>query len=83
MAEVKASSQPGRYILDVKGYACPYPQYYAIKALHGLSKGDFLEVILDNQPSLEIVQDTAKKNDCRVISVDKVEGNVLRILIQK
>ncbi len=41
-----------RYVLDVRGLACPYPQLLVTKALNGLSGEDILEVTLDNPPSV-------------------------------
>jgi len=83
MAELKRLPNAGQYTLDVKGYTCPYPQYYTMKALHHICEGESLEVLLDNHPSLGIVQDTARKRGCTVISVDKVGENTWRILIRK
>jgi len=73
----------GRYTLDVRGYTCPYPQYYTIKALHTLREGEVLEVILDNHPSLGIVQTTAKDRGFRVVSVDEIEKNTWRVVVTK
>ena len=72
-----------RFILDVKGYSCPYPQFYVIKALAELKSGDILEVILDNQPSLAIVKQTAEKRGCTVLSTEKIEDNTWRIVIKR
>jgi len=83
MAELRRLPIPGQYALDVRGYTCPYPQYYTVKALHHILEGESLEVLLDNHPSLGILQDTAKKRGCAVISVEKVEGDAWRILIRK
>ena len=83
MVELKRLSNAGQNALDVRGYTCPHPQYYTVRALHHIPEGERLEVVLDSQPSLGIVQDTAKKRRCTVISVEKVEGDAWRILIRK
>lgn len=83
MTKIRPSSIKGRYILDVKGFACPYPQFYSLEALHKLSKGETLEVILDNQPSVSLVQESAKKRECEVVSVAEIEPNTWRIEIKK
>lgn len=70
-------------VLDVRGYSCPYPQYYTIKALHSLGADKTLEILLDNQPSLEIVQDYARKQGCRSVSAEKTEDNTWKIVIRK
>ncbi len=69
--------------MDVKGYACPYPQLYTIKTLEELKPGDILEVVLDNPPSYEIVQKTAEKRGCTILSAEKVKDSVWRIVIKK
>jgi len=76
-------SSPGRYTLDVRGYTCPYPQYYTIKALHTLREGEALEVILDNHPSLGILQATATERGFRVVSIDEIQTNTWRIILAK
>jgi len=79
----EGEQQGRRYTLDVKGYSCPYPQFYVIKALAELKSGDILEVILDNQPSLTIVKQTAEKRGCTVLSAERIEDNTWRIVIKR
>ena len=83
MTEIRPTEKEGHYILDVKGYSCPYPQYYTIKAIHELKDGEVLEIVLDNQPSFGIVQDTAKKKGYNVLSAEDIGNSVKRILIKK
>lgn len=83
MTKFTPSSIHGRYILDVKGYACPYPQYYSIEALQKINAGEILEVILDNQPSVNLVQESARKRNCEIISVNEIESNTWKIEIKK
>lgn len=82
MTELKLSTS-GRYTLDVKGYTCPYPQYYTIRAIDRLREGESLEILLDNQPSVSILQDTAQKRGCTVVSANREKENAWRILIRK
>lgn len=80
----KLSKRPdGGLILDVRGYVCPYPVIYTRKALAMLPPGKILEVITDNPPSCESVPEAARKDGHEVLSVDKVEEGVWRILIVK
>jgi tRNA 2-thiouridine synthesizing protein A len=82
MDEIKSLSKR-RYTLDVRGYTCPYPQYYTIKALHTLRDGETLEVILDNHPSVGIIQATAKERGFEVVSTEEIEKNTWRIIVSK
>jgi len=71
------------YTLDVRGYTCPYPEFYTARALKQLSLGENLEVILDNPPSCETIPIAAKKQGCQVIEVSKISDAQWRITIKK
>lgn len=73
----------GYYILDVKGYTCPYPQFLVLKALEKLSQGEKLEVILDNPPSYKLVQEIVKNRGHKVILAEQIRENLWRIIIEK
>ena len=72
-----------RYMLDLKGFVCPYPQLYTAQALKAVPKGTVIEVIIDNPPSCETVPDVAKKNGAKVLSMEQVQPGVWRIVIEK
>lgn len=78
---VKTNEQS--YTLDVRGYTCPYPEFYTAIALKQLATGQTLEVILDNPPSCETIPLAAKKQGCQVIEVSKISDTLWRIRIQK
>ncbi len=71
----------GRYALDVKGYTCPYPVIYARKALASISVDEVLEVLTDNPPSCENVPRALKEDGHDVLSVEKVDRGVWRIVV--
>jgi tRNA 2-thiouridine synthesizing protein A len=73
----------GKYLLDVRGYTCPYPVIYTRKALTKLSSGDTLEVLTDNPPSRENVPRAVKEDGHEVLSVENIERGVWRITIVK
>lgn len=73
----------GSLVLDVRGYVCPYPVIYTRKALARLPSGKLLEVITDNPPSCENVPKAAKEDGHEVVSVERVEEGVWRIVIKK
>jgi tRNA 2-thiouridine synthesizing protein A len=71
----------GRYVLDVRGYTCPYPVIYARKALASIGVGELLEVLTDNPPSCENVPRAVKEDGHDVLSVEKVDRGVWRITV--
>lgn len=78
--EVRRISE-GRFSLDVRGQVCPYPELLTLKALQSLSKGDVLEVILDNPPSLRDISITLKKREYRIPEVVRSDGGTWTIII--
>jgi len=78
---VKTNEQS--YTLDVRGYTCPYPEFYTTIALNQLSSGQTLEVILDNPPSCETIPMAAKKHNCNVLEISKIDDTTWRITIKK
>jgi len=73
--------EEGRYVLDVRGYTCPYPVIYARKALASIRVGEVLEVLTDNPPSCENVPRAVKEDGHDVLSVEKVDRGVWRIVV--
>jgi len=71
------------YTLDVRGYTCPYPEFYTAIALKQLATGQTLEVILDNPPSCETIPIAAKKQNCNVLEISKIDNTTWRITIKK
>ena len=51
MNELNLDRKDGKYILDVRGQTCPYPQLMTHFALQHMRKGELLEIITDNPPS--------------------------------
>ncbi len=51
MNELNLEKKDGKYILDVRGQTCPYPQLMTHFALQNMKKGELLEIITDNPPS--------------------------------
>ncbi|MCS7145258.1 MAG: sulfurtransferase TusA family protein [Nitrososphaerota archaeon] len=61
-----------RYRLDLRGYTCPYPQLYTIKALSQIELGAILEIEIDNPPSTETVPRSIKNNGQEYLGTEKV-----------
>lgn len=68
--------------LDVRGLVCPYPTLYTLKALNEIEEGSELEVIIDSLPSSQTVPKAASDRGHEVISVERLEGALWRIIIR-
>ncbi len=71
------------YVLDVRGYTCPFPEIYTARILEQLSGGQLLEVTLDNPASCDGVAVTAKKSHSEVRETTKIDNTTWKIIIQK
>ncbi len=71
-----------KYLLDARGYACPYPQVFTLKAIKDLGSGSIMEVLVDNPASCDNVPAAVKKLGHEVLEV-REEGNYWRIVIRK
>lgn len=72
-----------RYLLDVRGYVCPYPVIYTRKALAQIGSGDILEILTDNPPSCENVPKAAEADGHEVLGVESVDRGVWRIVVRR
>lgn len=72
----------GKYILDARGYACPYPQVLTLRALKEVSPGSIIEVIVDNPLSRQNVPNAVKKAGHEVVDLIDENGH-WRIVIRK
>ena len=73
----------GTYVLDVRGYTCPYPVIFTRKALSRIEPGGLLEVVIDNPPSCETVPDAAKSEGHEVLGVEPKGQGVWVIRVRK
>lgn len=71
-----------RFSLDVRGFACPYPQVLTLRGLDSLSSGDILELVLDNPPSVKSIPDVLKSRGHEVMEVQSLDANTWKILIR-
>jgi tRNA 2-thiouridine synthesizing protein A len=65
-----------KYRLDLRGYTCPYPQLYTVKALNQIETGAVLEVLIDNPPSCETVPKSIKNNGQEYLGIEKIGASL-------
>jgi tRNA 2-thiouridine synthesizing protein A len=73
--------EEGKYVLDVRGYTCPYPVIFTRKALMKIHVGEVLEVLTDNPPSCENVPKAVNEDGHDVLSVENLDRGVWKIII--
>ncbi|ADY02273.1 SirA family protein [Vulcanisaeta moutnovskia 768-28] len=71
-----------RYMLDARGYACPYPQVFTLKVIKELKENSIIEVLVDNPASCDNVPAAVRKLGHEVLEVNQ-EGNYWRIVVRK
>jgi tRNA 2-thiouridine synthesizing protein A len=71
-----------RYAIDVRGFACPYPQIMVMAALEELKSEDVLEVTLDNPPSVRDVPVALKDRGFNILDVSKIDNLTWKIIVQ-
>jgi len=71
----------GKYILDVRGYTCPYPVIFTRRALTSIDVGEVLEVLTDNPPSCENIPKAVKEDGHDVLSLESMDRGVWKIIV--
>jgi tRNA 2-thiouridine synthesizing protein A len=72
-----------RYVLDVGGYTCPYPQLFLAKALKSVEKNSVVEVLTDNPPSLDTLPRSIRNNKQEYLGTEVHSPGVWKILARK
>lgn len=72
-----------RYVLDLRGYVCPYPQLATAKALRRVEIGSTIEILTDNPPSCDNVPAVAKREGQEVLGVEEISPGLWKILIKR
>ncbi len=72
-----------KYLLDVRGFACPYPQLLLAKALKEVEKGSIIETLTDNPPSLDTLPRSIKNNKQEYVATEEVGPGVWKIIARK
>jgi tRNA 2-thiouridine synthesizing protein A len=71
-----------RYLLDVRGQVCPYPELLTLRAVKSLSSGDILEVVTDNPPSVRDVPLTLKERGYKVDEPTSLERGGWKLTVK-
>jgi tRNA 2-thiouridine synthesizing protein A len=71
-----------RYLLDVRGQVCPYPELLTLRAVKSLSSGDILEVITDNPPSVRDAPLTLKERGYKVDEPTSLEKGGWKLTVK-
>jgi len=71
-----------RYLLDVRGTVCPYPELLTMRALSSLSPGDTLEIFVDNPPSVRDVPLAVKERGYKVEEPTSMEKGGWKLTIR-
>lgn len=70
------------YSIDVRGFACPYPQVLVIGALEELRPGELLKVTLDNPPSARDIPRVLKGKGYEVKEITRVDTLTWKITVR-
>ena len=70
-----------RYALDVRGFACPYPQILVMAAMDELQSDDILEIILDNPPSVRDIPPALERRGYEVLDVLRTDNLTWKIIV--
>jgi len=78
--EGKVVRVDGKYVVDLRGLICPYPQLYTAKVIKSVENGAVVEVLVDYPQSCQTVPALASRLGCSVIDVVQADGYwVIRI----
>jgi tRNA 2-thiouridine synthesizing protein A len=72
-----------RHALDVRGFACPYPQVLVMAAMDELKTNDVLEITLDNPPSVQDVPSALESRGYEVSVVSRIDSLTWKIVALK
>jgi tRNA 2-thiouridine synthesizing protein A len=70
-------------MLNLTAEVCPMTFVKTKVALHELSKGEVLEVLLQGEEPLKHVPKAVEEGGDKVLRVEKVKGDVHKVLIEK
>ncbi len=77
------SEHGGVFVLHAEGYACPYPQLLAGKAIERIGKGSRLEIVTDHPPSCVNVPHSLEARGQKVLGVEAIGPGLWKIVALK
>jgi tRNA 2-thiouridine synthesizing protein A len=69
--------------LDIRGEVCPFTFIETKLKLEEMKSGQILEVILDHEPAVRDVPKSVESEGHEILSIEKIEDGVWKILIKK
>jgi tRNA 2-thiouridine synthesizing protein A len=70
-------------MLNLTAETCPMTFIKTRVALHGLSKGDILEVLLCGEEPMKNVTRAIEENGDKILSIECQNGEINKIIIEK
>jgi len=70
-------------MLDITAETCPMTFIKTKVALHGLAKGDILEVLLCGEEPLRNVPRAVEEGGDKVLAIERLEGGNYKIVVEK
>ena len=71
-----------RFLLDVRGQVCPYPELLTIRAVKSLKQGDILDIVTDNPPSVRDVPPTLRRRGYDMEEPAALDGGGWRLTVK-
>ena len=72
MLSGKLSKVNDKYVVDLRGLICPYPQLYAAKVIKSVEDGAVIDIMVDYPASCQTIPLVAGKLNCSVLDIMQV-----------
>jgi len=69
--------------IDTRGLSCPLPVLKVRKAMRSIESGTAVQILATDPLADQDLRAYCEASGCTFLSVDKLDGDVLRIVIQK
>lgn len=63
-----------KYVVDLRGLICPYPQLYTARVIKNVEKGAVLEIMVDYPQSCQTIPALAPKLNFSVLDIIEANG---------
>ncbi len=69
--------------IDTRGLSCPLPVLKVRKAMRSIASGTAVQVLATDPLADQDIRAYCEASGCAFLSVDRLDGDVLRIVIKK